>query len=227
MIRISIALTVIVSAGALAGCNSRDSLYSQGPWGPRDMARSYPRYSSPWNRQVPETVSLPSSAPGAGPVNPLRDHDGQVALSELPADPQPATDVASKEPHEQESNISPALSDPALEMLPRQGGASHASPPGVFSTPRRPSSYTGTWKVSDNKGGSCFVHLSSVAALDLYKASTSKCSHDGLRGVNMWRFEGDRVSLFSRGEEVARFEGTEASLNGVAARTGGSLTMSR
>ncbi|WP_370644836.1 AprI/Inh family metalloprotease inhibitor [Microvirga sp. ACRRW] len=100
-------------------------------------------------------------------------------------------------------------------------------PPGVFTTPRRASSYAGIWHAKDDKGLSCSIHLSSVASLDLYKASVSKCSNESLSQVNMWRFEGGKVTLFSRGTEIARLEGAEASLAGTLSRSGAPLRMTR
>ncbi len=104
---------------------------------------------------------------------------------------------------------------------------SDASPPGVFQKPRRASSYAGQWKAVDAKGTSCKIQLASVPVLDLYKASTTGCSDEGLRSVNAWSLREDHVILFSRGNAIARLSGEEASLSGTLSASGGSLKMVR
>jgi hypothetical protein len=101
------------------------------------------------------------------------------------------------------------------------------APPGVFTAPRRASSYAGTWKTTDGKGGTCLIHLSSVASLDLYKASTSKCSIENLRDVNTWSFQNNSVALFSRGAEIAQLTGSEAALDGSLSKAAAPLKMTR
>jgi hypothetical protein len=61
----------------------------------------------------------------------------------------------------------------------------------------------------------------------LYKASTSGCSDEGLRGVNGWNLRENIVVLFSRGDVIARLSGEEASLSGTFSSSGGSLRMTR
>lgn len=234
MTRSRLILPLVSIAGLIAGCNSRDSLYSQGPWGPPDIRRSYPQYTSPWGRRIAAEHPLVISGAGypveaaspAGPagswVVPQRRHD-----ADLPADPQPPAPVAAH------AHLDTAQPEPASASSEQPLQASTQvppaapSPPGVFTPPRRASSYAGTWKATDDTGLSCLVHLSSVASLDLYKASTSKCSSEALRGINLWRFEETRVTLLSRGAEIARLEGTEASLSGTLSGAGTPLKMLR
>jgi hypothetical protein len=98
---------------------------------------------------------------------------------------------------------------------------------GVISPPTRAASFTGTWKATDENGASCRIQLSSVPSLDLYKATTSGCMNDSLKGVNAWRFTQDMVVLYSRGKVVARLSGLEASLSGSFSGSEGPLKMTR
>ena len=234
MTRSRLTLLLVSIAGLIAGCNSRDSLYSQGPWGPPDVRRSYPQYTSPWGGRIaperplvisgsgyPLEAVSPAGAAGSW-VTPQRLHDDN-----LPADPQPPAPVVARA-HQGTAQPEPALiSSEEQRQVPVQVPPAAPSSPGVFTPPRRASSYAGTWKATDGAGRSCLVHLSSVASLDLYKASTSKCSSEALRGINLWRFEETRVTLLSRGAEIARLEGTEASLSGTLSGAGTPLKMLR
>jgi hypothetical protein len=101
-----------------------------------------------------------------------------------------------------------------------------ASAPGVFTPPRRPSSYAGTWKASVGSA-SCRVQLSSVPSLDLYRASTQGCSSDVLKSVNAWSIRGNEVILFSRGKVIAQLSGAEAALSGTLSGSKTELTMTR
>lgn len=156
-------------------------------------------------------------------------HDGG-----LPEDPQPSfSALHHAEPPQAPAPQALALQEQGLTVAnppaPVPGPALPAaeSPPGVFSAPKRVSSYAGTWKATDGKGGSCTIHLSSVTSLDLYKASASKCANENLRQVNTWSFGQDRIVLFSRGKEIARLTGSEASLNGTVSGSDLPLKMMR
>ena len=234
------ALLPLAVAGLLAGCNSREGQYSQGPWGPPDVRRNYPQYSSPWSPRF--TNERPLIVSGVGyateEISPVVPAGASVGLhrhhedSRLPADPhQPAPVAASvqADSNQPEQLALPGERQPqvATEASPAQASPAAESPPGVFSAPRRASSYAGTWKATDSMGGTCLIHLSSVATLDLYRASASKCSSEALRNVNLWRFEANRISLFSRTVEIARLEGSEASLTGSLNKSGTSLKMLR
>jgi hypothetical protein len=100
------------------------------------------------------------------------------------------------------------------------------NPPGVFSSPRRASSYAGTWKAVVGTS-SCRVQLSSAPSLDLYKASTQGCTNNALDKVNGWSFREEKILLFSRGEVVARLSGQEASLEGTTSASGTPIQLSR
>lgn len=235
MLRRAFSLLVFPVAGLLASCNSRDSLYSQGPWGPPDMRRSYSQYASPWGRALgdhpPLIVSGTGySAEGAHAIaeRPVADLQWRYRASGLPADPRPpaAAPMSSQPASSDPEPVSPP-GGPSLPTASAQASPDAISPPGVFAAPRRASSYAGTWKARDSEGRACLVHLSSAASLDLYKASVSKCASETLRHVNLWRFEGNNVSLFTRGVEIARLEGSEASLSGSFNQSGASLQMTR
>jgi hypothetical protein len=228
-------LLLLSAASLLAGCNSRDSLYSQGPWGPSDVRRTYPQYASPWGGRITGERPLiisgarhPSEMiPVAPSVSPLAAPHHNRHASGLPADPQPPSSVAASvqmSVEQPEQALAPA--EQQLQGL-AQAPPPAESPPGVFAAPRRASSYAGTWKATDDAGKTCLIHLSSVAALDLYKASTSRCSNEALRNVNLWRFDATRVSLLSHGAEIARLEGSEASLTGILSKSGAPVKMLR
>jgi hypothetical protein len=223
-------------AGTLAGCNSSDDLYPQGPWGHPSTHRGYPQYASPWGRRSPDirVVAVPGPdhaievMPPSGGVRPLAEPRPYPHLAALPADPQPSippTEMAIPLlPTESVQAPVPTGPQPqAADLAPAAG----ESPPGVFSAPRRASSYAGTWKAKDHRGVSCLIQLSSVASLDLYKASVSKCSNEALRQVNSWSFNENRIVLFSRGVEIAELAGSEAALSGSLSKAGTSLQMSR
>jgi len=209
----------------LAACNSTDSLYSQGPWGPPGTRHNYPGYSQPWGYRgtgsPPRELQQPQLQLAALPPDAKVPVDQARATSRdsgLPEDPQPSFSP----PRHEEPSQAPALQERDLTakgppaIAPSSLPPAAESPPGVFSAPKRVSSYAGTWKATDGKGGSCTIHLSSMASLDLYKASASKCTIESLRQINTWSFGQDRVVLFSRGKEIARLTGSEASLGGTA-----------
>jgi len=213
---------MLAMSGILAGCNSRESLYSQGPWGPRDIRRSYPQYPSPWGSRRPE-----EPRPLQGDDKTLAGLRPEHRVAGLPADPLPPTNVASIDVDPPVSPEPPQVAQEASRPGFDQAPAPGESPPGVFSAPRRASSYAGTWKAKDGKGNSCLIHLSSAASLDHYKASASKCSSEDLRGVSTWSFDQNRIVLFSRGVEAAHLEGSEAALSGTLSGAGTRLEMSR
>lgn len=206
----------------LAACNSTDALYSQGPWGPPGTRHNYPSYSQPWGyrgiESRPEELQQAQRQPAALPSDSRIISVARAMPRDIdfPEDPQPSLST----PHHMEPLQSPALQErglavkDSLEPAPSSVPPTAESPPGIFSAPKRVSSYAGTWKAIDDKGGACTVHLSSVTSLDLYKASASKCANENLRQVNTWSFGQDRVVLFSRGKEIARLTGSEASLSG-------------
>lgn len=225
------AFVILSITSLLVGCNTRDGLYSQGPWGSAESHRNYPQYTSPWNRSYPNSnlaVVLDANYPmdvavSQRDLKPLIETESYSRAATEPDDSQP----------KQSASIPPSISvsAPALKspqsQAKNQVSAPSESPPGIFSAPRRASSYSGRWTAKDHKGRSCFIALSSVASLDLYKASTSKCASEPLKEINSWNFSEDRVVLYSRGVEIATLKGSEANLKGLLSEMGTALEMSR
>jgi hypothetical protein len=72
------------------------------------------------------------------------------------------------------------------------------------------------------------VQLSSAPALDLYKASTSGCSNKDLARISAWEYRDGEVYLYQPGGAVAaRLRGGSGSLEGVLAKSGAPLRMTR
>jgi hypothetical protein len=225
----------MTAAGAISACNSTDSLYDQGPWGPGYVRKSYPEYSAPWGRWPAEprhyTIGEPASVAVdtidievAQPVN------RRQVYFEADTGPAPtAQDTSTMDPSGPGVPVTPeplALDRPSLAAEDPIRASVPSRPPGVFTAPQRASSYAGTWNV--NVGSStCKVQLSSVPSLDLYKASTLGCAHEAMRSVNGWSFRENQVVLFSRGQLVARLSGAEAALAGTLNGSGSEIRMSR
>ena len=224
-------VALFVVAGTVSACNSTDTLYRQGPWGLASTPRSYPAYSAPWGirpivptygivaQPVHETIQVVEA-----PLHPVR-KGYQVHLEpELPPgllSSRLALDAGSN----QEPLPAPGSQYPA-PVQHETGADVQASAPGVFTPPRRPSSYAGTWKA--NVGSvSCRIQLSSVPSLDLYRASAQGCSNDALKTVNAWSIRDNEVILFSRGQVIAHLSGAEAALSGTLNGSGSELTMTR
>lgn len=236
MTRLSNSLPILaLMAGLLSACNSAGSVYPQGPWGVHDR-RDYPRYLAPWGGRINGPVgqrliagSTDIMTPGG--TEPHRPWTGRRIIrgeASLPDDPLPLRAGPGVDPLPNvAAATAPLESASSLPLARTPAPPSEASPPGVFQKPKHASSYAGQWIAADAKGASCKVQLSSVPALDLYKASTSGCSDESLRSVNAWSLREDNVILFSRGNAIARLSGEEASLNGVLNGSGGPLKMSR
>jgi protease inhibitor Inh len=104
------------------------------------------------------------------------------------------------------------------------------SPPPAAAAPSRPSrsALVGGWSAREASGGSCRVQLSSAPALDLYKASTSGCSNRDLARISAWEYRDGEVYLYQPGGAVAaRLRGGSGSLEGVLAKSGAPLRMTR
>jgi len=155
----------------------------------------------------------------------------------LETDAQPARKPQELHP-EPDSSAGSFLADPVAEIgphakllpapVPEQPAHAHreTSTLGVFTPPRRASSYAGTWKASVGSS-SCRVQLSNAPSLDLYKASAQGCADDALKTVNGWSFRDDQVTLYSRGQVIARLSGAEAALAGTLNGSRTVLTMTR
>jgi hypothetical protein len=230
--KISTASILSVAASLVSACNSTDSLYSQGPWGPSHVRRNYPEYTAPWGYRGGETINSTIVNPSSEYLEIIEPSTPQVVVGArepvIEAGETPSRFVFKPEPApimEQGPNI--VMSDDRPLHSPSESRASNqTSPPGVFTAPQRASSYSGAWKATIG-ASSCRVQLSSAPSLDLYKASTQGCSHDALRSVNGWTFRDNQIVLFSRGQVIARLSGAEAALAGTLSTSRAELTMSR
>ena len=128
----------------------------------------------------------------------------------------------------------PNLSEPSMGGTDI-AGLPPAPPPPTIGTPApmaapAPASRTamvGNWSARTS-GGSCRVQLSSSPALDLYRASASGCSNQDLSKVNAWDYRDGEVYLYQTGGAVtARLRGSSSSLNGVLAKSGAPLSLTR
>jgi hypothetical protein len=86
----------------------------------------------------------------------------------------------------------------------------------------------GAWTAKDATGGTCRVQLSSSPALDLYRASASACANKDLGRVTAWDYRDGEVYLYQQGGAVAaRLRGGSSGLEGVLAKSGAPLALSR
>ncbi len=225
----TILLTV---AGTISACNGTGASYDHGPWGTARGRTTYPEYSAPWSRQavgpayyaVAEPATVATRIPELDVVRPARSQDVQLEIDMDP--PASAPVVGTLEPSGSPVPVEPAPSSSAPVSTGQSSAGSTSSPPGVFAAPQRASSYAGAWKASVD-ASTCKVQLSSVPSLDLYRASTQGCAHEGMRSVNGWSFRDNQVILFSRGQPVARLAGAEAALAGHLNGTGSEIRMTR
>jgi hypothetical protein len=93
--------------------------------------------------------------------------------------------------------------------------------------PSSRSAVVGGWTARE-AAGSCRVQLSSAPALDLYRASTSGCANRDLGRVNAWDYRDGEVYLYQPGGAVAaRLRPSGVSLEGVLAKSGAPLSLTR
>lgn len=208
----------------LAGCSSTSTVYGSGPWGRSphlDPSRSV--YSSPWypppHYPVAEEIytSPPAQKPAPEPMEPIGPWASRRAA-----------------PAEIEEDLdSPLL--PSGQVTPEEHGksapiVSKSAPDEQRRTPAparsRLSTLTGTWTI---QGGSdsCRLQLSSVPALDLYKASSARCSNKALQDVNAWSVREGNLLLFSRGRVVARLKEDDANFIGSLEGGGALIRLTR
>lgn len=100
-------------------------------------------------------------------------------------------------------------------------------PPRIANAAPSRQTVLGTWSAQD-ASGSCRVQLSSAPALDLYRASASACGNRDLARVTSWDFREGEVFLYQPGGTVAaRLRPAGSALEGVLAKSGAPLTLSR
>lgn len=123
------------------------------------------------------------------------------------------------------SNLPPGPAPTEMAGLP-PASAPVSSAPAPAATTRN--AIVGNWTAKDASGGSCRIQLSSSPALDLYRASASGCGNQDLSKINAWDYRDGEVYLYQQGGSVAaRLRGSAGSLNGVLAKSGAPLTLSR
>jgi hypothetical protein len=188
----------LCSALALGACQS--SRFD----GPGPLATTGPVYNAP----SPGPVIEPGLAAPSGPVTsePLPPPPGVPGSGPVMADvPAMPTSPAPVEPL-----------PPAASSLPQMASVA----------PSR-SSVIGSWTARE-ASGSCRVQLSSSPALDLYRASASGCANRDLGRVSAWDFRDGEVYLYQPGGAVAaRLRPAGGSLEGVLAKSGAPLALSR
>lgn len=209
------ALLAVPSLLALAAC-ADSSRFSTGPYGGAP-------YGSPRVIAAPvdDIVPAPSQAPSTAVISaPLPPPPGTVAAPETPIPGAPGADLSvGQDPDAALAGTTPG----AVASLPPTTPTA-APPPAVAPTR---TSVTGSWRASEAAGGSCRVVLSSAPSLDLYKASSNGCSSQDLQSVNAWDLRGNEVYLYARGNVVARLRGGSGNFNGVLAKSGAPVSLTR
>ena len=227
---------LVVSLGLLLGaCAGADRFGSGGPFATRggaalsspQLPSAPPIATSPIESQALPPPSGAQVATGTQVTTGTQVPGGDAGAGGLPppADPffQPSA---------------PATPPPAprtIETPTLQGGSGQIATLGGGSTGtgRGPVSsrdgVIGGWTAREATGGSCRVQLSSSPALDLYRASAAGCANRDLQKITAWDYRDGEVFLYQPGGSVAaRMRvNSGASLAGVIARTGASLTLSR
>lgn len=167
-----------------------------------------------------------SSRFGASPVTSAAARTGGPAYN-TPAEPVPP--MPSGPVLSEPLPPPPGAPGPATTAEPAAPGpgpvASLPAPPGPAPASR--AAYVGGWTAREASGG-CRVQLSSAPSLDLYKASASGCANKDLARVTAWDFRDGEVYLYQSGGGVAaRLRATSGSLDGVIAKSGAPLTLTR
>jgi hypothetical protein len=108
------------------------------------------------------------------------------------------------------------------------GPVARLEPTPQVAAPSGRSSVVGGWTAREATGGTCRVQLSSSPALDLYKASASGCANRDLARVTAWDYREGEVYLYQPGGAVAaRLRPSGGSMDGVLAKSGAPLVLSR
>ncbi|MGV6872603.1 AprI/Inh family metalloprotease inhibitor [Pseudochelatococcus sp. B33] len=214
------ALLAIPPMLALAACADSARFASGGPYGA--VPYGSPRViAAPVDDIVPAPSNRPSSAVISAPLPPA---PGTVVAPEtqLPGAPgDPSADLSlGQDPDAALAGTTPGQ----VAALPPATPPAAAPPPAVAPTR---TSMTGSWRASEAAGSSCRVTLSSSPSLDLYRASSSGCSSQDLQSVNAWDLRGNEVYLYARGNVVARLRGGGGNFNGVLAKSGAPVSLSR
>ena len=221
---------LVVSLGLLLGaCAGADRFGSGGPFATRGGAAlpspqlpSAPPIATspvesqalppPGGAQVATGTQVPGGDAGAGGLPPPADPFFQPSA---PATPPPAPRTIE----------TPTLQGGSGQIATLGGGSTGTGRGPVSSR----DGVIGGWTAREATGGSCRVQLSSSPALDLYRASAAGCANRDLQKITAWDYRDGEVFLYQPGGTVAaRMRvNSGASLAGVIARSGASLTLSR
>ena len=126
----------------------------------------------------------------------------------------------------------PPVAGAPMSGMPGAGQEVAGLPPPAAPAPAAPAptsrtAMVGNWTATV-AGGSCRVQLTSSPSLDLYRASASGCPSQDLSKIYAWDYRDGEVYLYQTGGAVAaRLRGSSGSLNGVLAKSGAPLTLSR
>jgi hypothetical protein len=121
----------------------------------------------------------------------------------------------------------PVWADVPTTPPPAPTVVASVAPPST-AAPSGRSAMVGSWTAKDATGGTCRVQLSSSPALDLYRASASACANKDLGRVSAWDYRDGEVYLYQQGGAVAaRLRGGSSGLEGVLAKSGAPLALSR
>jgi hypothetical protein len=176
---------------------------------------------------------------GRGPVVAARPSQTRAAPEPAPVEAIPADTVTSEPLAPPPGNYAPqapAPSSPApvVADVPVMPGSPRPvetmTPDTVAPAPQgnSRSASVGSWTAREAAGTSCRVQLSSAPALDLYKATASGCTNKDLARVTAWDFRDGEVYLYQPGGAVAaRLRSSSGALQGVLAKSGAPLTLSR
>jgi hypothetical protein len=158
----------------------------------------------------------------------------EPSVTAIPADPVTSEPLPPPPGSPVASAPAPVVADvPAMPAAPMpvqiatpQIAAVEPAPQAVTGPSR--ASAVGAWTAREASGTSCRVQLSSTPSLDLYKASASGCGNKDLARVTAWDFRNGEIYLYQPGGAVAaRLRTSSGSLEGVLAKSGAPLTMSR
>jgi hypothetical protein len=158
----------------------------------------------------------------------------EPSVTALPADPvtseplppPPGSPVAAPAPVVADVPAMPSSPPASVQPIAPQIAAVEPAPQAVVGISR--ASAVGAWTARETAGTSCRVQLSSTPSLDLYKASASGCGNKDLARVTAWDYRNGEVYLYQPGGAVAaRLRTSSGSLEGVLAKSGAPLTLSR
>lgn len=176
---------------------------------------------------------------GRGPVVAARPSQARAAPEPAPVEAIPADTVTSEPLAPPPGNYAPqapapSSSAPVVADVPVMPGSPRPvetmTPEAVAPAPQgnSRSASVGSWTAREAAGTSCRVQLSSAPALDLYKATASGCTNKDLARVTAWDFRDGEVYLYQPGGAVAaRLRSSSGALQGVLAKSGAPLTLSR